>query len=302
LWDHVLGGARSFRNHGEYDYAELANPKASYPDLLAGRERKFTQKIGVERLRRYSSDVPGWNMAIPDQVRADRFIADLRKAEGRGSYPNLSILYLPQDHTNGTAPGKPSPRAFVADNDLALGRAVEALSKSRFWPKMAVFVIEDDPQSGFDHVDGHRSVCLVVSPYTRGRGKVSHFYNQTSVSRTMLRILGLPPRTRFEAASPLMGGAFLSKANPVPYRAVKPTVPLTEVNPPAATLKPLERRNALASARLPLDKPDQIEDDQLNRILWNNRKPGRPYPVRFAGAHGRGLRKKGLSIDREEED
>ncbi|RYG34672.1 phosphoesterase [bacterium] len=302
LWDHVLGGSRSFRNHGEYDYAELSNPKATYAGLLAGRDRKFTQKIGVKRLRRYSSDVPGWNMGIPDQVRADRFIADLRNAEQKGSYPNLSILYLPQDHTNGTAPGKPSPRAFVADNDLALGRAIEALSKSKFWSKMAVFVIEDDPQAGFDHVDGHRSICLVVSPYTRGRGKVSKFYNQTSVSRTMLRILGLPPRTRFEAGSPLMTDTFRSKADRTPYRALTPQVSLSEVNPPASSLKSPERRDAMASARLPLDKPDQIEDDQLNRILWRNRRPGETYPARFAGAHGRGLRKKGLSIDRDDDD
>src|ERR1044071_6951327 len=105
--------------------------------------------------------------------------------------PNVNIITLNNDHTNGTRPGSPTPRAQVADNDLALGRVVEGLSKSKFWPKTCIFVIEDDPQDGFDHVDGHRSPCLVVSPYTK-RGAVIHdFYNQTSVLHTMQRILGL---------------------------------------------------------------------------------------------------------------
>ncbi|CAN5609767.1 hypothetical protein BH11ARM2_BH11ARM2_19710 [soil metagenome] len=302
LWDHVLAGGRTFRNHGEYDDASTWNPKTTFQQLLAGEGRRFKQHIGVERLRRYSSNVPGWNLGIPDQVRADRFLAEFHEAETSGVWPDMNILYLPQDHTAGTGPGGPTPRAMVADNDLALGRVIEAISKSRFWPSTAVFVIEDDPQAGFDHVDGHRSVCLIASPYTRGRGRDSHFYNQTSVLRTMFRILGLPLRTRFEAASPLFSPAFRAKADLTPYSAIPNEIPLTEVNPSRTSLKGAARRYADASMHLPLSQPDQVNDDLFNRILWENRRPGVPYPSRYAEAHGRGLRQKGLVLDRENDD
>ena len=111
--------------------------------------------------------------------------------EQRGDLPNLTIIFLPSDHTSGTRPGNPTPRAQVADNDLAVGRIVERISQSRFWPKTCIFVIEDDPQNGFDHVDGHRSLCLVVSPYTKRGAVVSKFYNQTSVLHTMSRMFGI---------------------------------------------------------------------------------------------------------------
>src|SRR5207248_10742079 len=136
----------------------------------------------------------------------------------RGNWPNLTIVYLPNDHTSGTTPGLPTPRAQVADNDLALGRVVEAISHSRFWPKTCIFVIEDDPQDGFDHVDGHRSLCLVISPYTH-RGKViSRFYNQTSVLHTMERILGLPPMNQMDALAPLMTECFMDRPDLTPYK------------------------------------------------------------------------------------
>src|SRR5690606_27439176 len=123
-------------------------------------------------LTRYSClDYPGWHMAIPDVLRADVFLKELAGFEKGGGLPNFTIVYLPQDHGSGTSPGFPTPRAHVADNDLALGRIVEGITRSRFWPKTCIFVVEDDPQDGFDHVDGHRSLCLVVSPYTR-RGAV----------------------------------------------------------------------------------------------------------------------------------
>ena len=124
----------------------------------------------------------------------------------------------------------PTPRAHMADNDLALGRLVEAISKSKFWPKTCIFVIEDDPQDGFDHVDGHRSLCLVASPYTRRKAVVSRFYNQTSVLHTMERILGLPPMNQMDALAPVMDACFTDRPDPTPYTARPATVPLDELN------------------------------------------------------------------------
>src|SRR5712691_499396 len=106
-------------------------------------------------------------MDYTDQKRADRFIAELGRFEKEGEMPQLTIIALPNDHTSGSKPGKPTPTAQVADNDLALGRIVEAVSKSKFWKETAIFVVEDDAQNGADHVDAHRTVALVIGPYTK---------------------------------------------------------------------------------------------------------------------------------------
>src|SRR5438128_6735032 len=119
--------------------------------------------------------------------------------EKEGDMPSLVILRLPNDHTAGTRVRKPTPRAYVADNDLALGQVVEAVSKSKFWKDTAIFVVQDDPQAGFDHIDGHRTVALAISPYTRRHTVDSTNYNQTSMIRTMELILGLPPMNQIDA-------------------------------------------------------------------------------------------------------
>src|SRR5205823_7506585 len=139
------------------------------------------------------------------------FLKEFRDFEKKKTFPDLVMLYLPQDHTSGTTPGMPTPRAHLGDNDLALGRLVEAVSRSAFWKQTCIFVIEDDPQDGFDHVDGHRSVCLVISPYTKRGQVVSQFYNQTSVVHTMERILGLPAMNQLDGLAPLMTACFMDK-------------------------------------------------------------------------------------------
>ena len=134
-------------------------------------------------------------MDYPDTERAKIFLADLAQFESTGTMPRFLILRLGNDHTSGTAAGKIAPRSAVADNDYALGIIVEALSRSRFWPKLAIFVLEDDAQNGADHVDSHRSPAFVISPYVQ-RGIVdSTMYNTTSMLRTMELILGLRPMT-----------------------------------------------------------------------------------------------------------
>src|SRR5205807_9024207 len=159
----------------------------------------------------------GFDLAYPDQKRADRFIEELQRFEKEGGMPSLSILRLPNDHTAGTKIGSWTPTVMVADNDLALGRVVEAVSKSKFWKETAIFVVEDDAQNGPDHVDCHRSVALVVSPYTK-RGHVdSTMYSTSSLLRTMELILGLKPMSQFDAAAAPLYESFTAKADARPY-------------------------------------------------------------------------------------
>jgi YVTN family beta-propeller protein len=295
LWDKVLLGGLSFRNYGEYNETKVVPEKATFKEIFddhtnAAGKIKFVDSIGIEALRRYSAPgCPGWNMKIPDQVRVDYFLKEFRAAEKKGEWQNLTIMHLPQDHTSGTDPVQPTPRAHVADNDLAVGRVVEAISKSRFWPKTCIFIIEDDPQDGWDHVDGHRSTCLVLSPYTR-RGKViSQFYNQTSVLHTMERILGVPPMNQMDALAPVMTACFTAKPDLTPYQTLPATVKLDELNPPLKKLKGRARMWAEKSMALDFSKPDAAEEDTLNRILWFAAKGEEEYPAAYAGAHGRGL-------------
>ncbi|MBC7806801.1 MAG: bifunctional YncE family protein/alkaline phosphatase family protein [Akkermansiaceae bacterium] len=300
VWDNVLAHGLSFRNWGEMAYTEPV-PKRKYKEILADWQKRtgkttFTSTIGIERLKQYTAPgTVGWNMEIPDVLRADLFLKDLARYEKEGGLPNLSLLYLPNDHTEGTTPGVPTPRSYMADNDLALGRVIEALSRSRFWAKTCVFVIEDDPQDGFDHVDGHRSICLVVSPYTRRKAVVSQFYNQTSVIHTMERMLGLPAMNQMDAAAPLMRDCFTPKPDFHPFVCQSARVPLAELNPPVSALSAPEKHWAKASLSLDFRQVDGAEEDTLNRILWHDAKGATiSYPDRFAGAHGTGLAKRKL--------
>ena len=309
IWDNVLAHGLSFRNFGEMDYAEPVPQDASFEAIYRdfvdeGGEIGFSQDIGIGRLASYSSPTyPGWNMRIPDVLRADRFLSELAGFEERGDLPNFSIVYLPNDHTSGTSPGAPTPRAQVADNDLALGRVVEGIAHSSFWPKTCIFVIEDDPQAGFDHVDGHRSLCLVVSPYTARGEVVSDFYNQTAVLHTMQRILGLPPMNQMDAMSPLMETCFVGEPDFTPYDALANTVPLDEMNPEVGALRGGDLRWAMESMRQPFDEFDAADEDTLNRILWHAMQgPDTPYPAHVAGAHGAGLGARDLILTGDDDD
>ena len=302
LWDDVLAHGLSFRSWGEMNYTGV-KPSTKYADVLKDWQEKtgkvqFTSSIGIDRLRRYSApDAVGWNLNIPDVIRADIFLKDLAKCEKENSLPSLSLVYLPNDHTQGATPGAPTPRSYLADNDLALGQVIAGISRSRFWSKTCVFVIEDDPQDGFDHVDGHRSICLVVSPYTRRNTVVSNFYNQTSVLHTMERILGLPAMNQMDASAPLMEDCFTGKPNLQSYTCRPALVPLAEINRPVSALAPTARQWARKSAALQFKKADQADEDTLNRILWYAAKGTEtPYPSRFAGAHGTGLAKRNLRL------
>jgi hypothetical protein len=293
LWTHVLNHGLTFQNFGEFDYASYEPANLSYVDLFRGLSQgnpavTFRQNVGIAPLRGYTVEgYPGWNLDIPDLLRADVFLRKLKEYEAKGSFPNFVILYLPDDHTSGLAEGKPTPGTYLAQNDLALGRVIEALSRSRFWPKSCIFVVEDDPQDGFDHVDGHRTVAFVVSPYTKRRTVVSKLYNQTSMLRTMELILGLSPMTQFDAMAPAMWDVFTDRPDLTPYSARPAEVALDEVNPPRSALSGTALYWAEKSMEQNLAAVDAIDEDTMNRILWYAMKGEHlPYPEEFTGPAG----------------
>jgi hypothetical protein len=299
MWDQVLLAGRSFRNYGELDYPEKKGGK-TYNDFYTdwknkGGKTSFKSVYRLEALRKYSCpDFPGWEMTIPDQVRADAFLRELAAFEKTGTYPDFVILYLPNDHTAGEL----KAQSYVADNDLALGRCLEGLSNSRFWKDMAVIVVEDDPQSGHDHIDGHRSICFVASPWAKRGQTVSKFYSECSVLHTMGRILGLPPLNETVAAAPTMDDCFQSTPDFTPYRCLVPAFPLNV--PKSAPMPPAAKPDKALAARisaLDFTKPDVIDEDALNRAIWLETRPGEPYPAEYAGAHGKGLKALGLCLD-----
>jgi DNA-binding beta-propeller fold protein YncE len=301
IWNNILEHGLSFRNYGEFDYASVpsgASWRQIYADFTNGAHSiTFAQNIGVASLRPYSStNVPGWNLDIPDVVRAYGFIKELNAAQANGQWATFHFLYLPNDHTG----GKPSPQAQVADNDLALGRVVEAVTKSVFGSNTVIFVIEDDPQSGYDHVDGHRSLCLVISPYTKRAQTVSTFYNQAGVLHTMEQILGLPPMNQQDAMGPLMSDCFNQTPNFTPYSALPNQIDLVSGN--GIRLSSKARYYFRKVQKMDFSKPDRIKEDAFNRYIWHSIKGDARYPSEFVGGHGKGLKELGLLLAKPNKD
>jgi hypothetical protein len=209
----------------------------------------------------------------------DRFLAEFAEFEKSGNLPRLNVILLPQDHTSGTSPGFPTPRAMVADNDLALGRLVEAISKSKYWKDSVIFVTEDDAQSGLDHVDGHRTIGMVIGPWVKRKALDSTFYTTIHMYRTIQHLLGLPPQNQFDLAAEPMFSVFAEKADLSPYVAEKSRVPLDEMNPPLRALRGAELEGAKASLRMDFSEPDEAPADVLDRIIWHAVKGwSTPYP------------------------
>jgi DNA-binding beta-propeller fold protein YncE len=294
IWDSAIKHGKTIRNYGEFmmprvgwrdakrpgrpDFAACFSAWRAGPD--AG-EVRFASEPAIESIRPFSpSACVGWDMSVPDQFRADFILRELADYERQGRYPNLVIICLPQDHTSGTDPRCPTPAACVADNDLALGRIVAALSKSRFWPKMAIFAIEDDPQDGWDHVSGYRTTVYVAGPHVKRRATVSTRYNTTSILRTIGQILGMPPLNQFDASATPMTDCFTDIADPTPFVARPATVPLDQMNAdPKAILDPVLKAGALASAAMNFREVDKAPEDALNRVLWHAMKgSAAPYP------------------------
>jgi len=235
----------------------------------------------MDSLRPYAhTNYPGWNLDVPDQVRASVFMASFKESENAGHLPNLTMIWLPNDHTSATKAGSPTPSAQVADNDLALGKMIEAVSHSIFWSNTCIVVVEDDPQNGWDHVSGYRTTAYVVSPYTKRGAVISTQYNHTSILRTIELMLGLPPMNQMDATATPMFDCFTSTPDFTPYDSLPNEVPLDQMNPASKRISDAQlRKDALVSARLPLDKADQCPEDVLNQILWRSVKGTQvPYP------------------------
>jgi YVTN family beta-propeller protein len=291
IWDNVIAHGKTLRDYGEFAITEAHwrdKSKTRAPAFL-DYYRDFVNHTGaieigcrpsIESLRPYlATNTVGWALRIPDVFRAAQFIKELKQFEQTGNLPNLSIISLPNDHTSGTKSGCPTPAAMAADNDLAFGQIVEAIS--RFWKETCLFAFEDDPQAGWDHVSGYRTTCYVASPYTRRAAVVSTQYNQTSLLRTMELMLGLPPMNQMDATATPLTACFTDKPDFTVFKALTNNIPLDQMNPsPMRISDPLLRKHAYASARLPLDEADKCPEDTLNRILWHALKGSQtPYPA-----------------------
>jgi YVTN family beta-propeller protein len=292
IWDNALRHGKILRDYGEFAMAAVrwANPKRKDKINWTDCWREVSDPHGdiifeslpaIESLRPHLAlKTVGWDLDVPDAYRANYFIRELAEFEKQGRFPDLVLICLPNDHTNGTREGKPTPVAYVAENDLAFGRIVEAISRSRFWKDTVIFAIEDDPQSGWDHVSAYRTTAYIVSPYTKRGQVVSTFYNTVSILRTIEQILGLPPMNQFDAAARPMFDCFADTPDFTPFASVPNRVPLDELNPPQARIKDrVLRREAIVSAGLNFERADACPDDVLNRILWHAVKGiAVPYP------------------------
>jgi YVTN family beta-propeller protein len=305
LWDNARKHGKSVRIYGEFANRTMLTPSnATWTDFYTAWQNgtpgpAIVGASSVKSVQPILSEIfPGYNMGIPEQVRVEAFLREFRAFEANKNLPHLIVMLLPIDHTNGTAVGFPTPRAMVADNDLALGRIVEALSRSSYWPKTAIFVTEDDSQNGVDHVDGHRTVGMIISPYTRRGGAVdSTLYSTVNMFRTLEQILGLPPLNQFDAAAKAMASSFMNKADTTPYAALPSQIALDEMNPgPTASLQGLQRDLALASMKMDFTEPDKAPADVLNRAIWHSVKGfSAPYPTLEVGACIPALRKEGAT-------
>jgi hypothetical protein len=275
LWNLAQQKGITFRNYGEFVVPDSIDPDDVLPPGYRGNKPFLASHTNPL--------YPGFDQAIPDQRRADVWIAELAEFSRRGVMPALEIIRLPNDHTSGERAGLPTPRAAVADNDLALGRIIEALSRSPFWKSTVVFVLEDDAQNGPDHVDSHRSPMLVISPYARA-GAVHRFTNTTDVVRTIEEILGLDALSQFDYFGRPLREIWSDTPDPRPWTALTPGVSLAEKNP-------ANTRGARESSRLDLRLEDAANEDQFNRILWRAVKGARPYPAPRRGAALEALRR-----------
>jgi len=293
IWDNAIRHGVSIYNFGEFAIPDCRwnIPNQKRPPTWKDFWEEFLyqhgkviigSKPGIKSIEPFTpTNYVGWSMDVPDVWRA-RFITNqINKWDSNGSMPQFVIICLPNDHTSGTSPGLPTPAAYVADNDLALGQIVEAFSHSKFWKEMAIFVIEDDPQNGFDHVSGYRTVAFVISPWAKRKTVVSTRYNTTSILRTIEQILGLPPMNQFDAAAIPMSDCFSDTLDFSPYTHLPNKVPLDQLNPePKQISNPILRKDAIISSRLNFKQVDACPETTLNKIIWNATKgPDKPFPI-----------------------
>ncbi|MCB0630272.1 MAG: bifunctional YncE family protein/alkaline phosphatase family protein [Lewinella sp.] len=258
IWDYCQRANIPYRTYGEF-----ANLNEGYLKSLEGHA---------------AARFPGYDLMIKDTLRFNRWRADFDSLLAINAVPQFNTVRFGNDHTAGARVGRRTPAAMVADNDLALGLFVEHLSKSPIWPETAIFVLEDDAQNGPDHVDAHRSVLLVASPYTKRKQVISTMYSTASVLRTMELILGLPPMSQYDAAATPLYACFQSEPDLTPYTHAPNRVDLDELNTENGRLSDL-------SWKLNLDREDQAPDLLFSEIIWKTmRGEGSTMPAPRRGA------------------
>jgi len=258
LWDNCKAHGLTYRSYGEF--AGFTANRGSAP--------KFTGEATLE-----GHTCEAWSLDNGrDCNRVNDFIKEMNDAQKTGNWPNFMVMSLGEDHTSGRDPGEFTPFSKVASNDVGLGKLVEAVSHSKFWPETAIFVIEDDAQDGPDHVDGHRTVGYVISPYIKRGGADHTMYSTASMVRTMELMLGLPPMSQHDRHATSMVASFTSKPDLTPFDHEEARIDLEARNPKTGTL-------AMESSKLDFSHYDLADPQTLNHILWADAKPGVPYPT-----------------------
>ena len=267
IWDACKRKGLSYRSYGEY---------ANHPSLKDHSNLEFVGKVG-----------PNIVPVGRDMNKADIYLREFKEMEGKGTVPAFAVMSLGEDHTAGTKPGSYSPKSMVGSNDQAIGKIVEGISHSSLWKEFAIFIIEDDAQNGPDHVDSHRTMALVISPYTKRGAVDSTLYSTASMLRTMELILGLQPLTQYDESATPMFNSFTAKADLSPYNLVQPHIDLNVKNTAVAY-------GAKESLAMDFSGYDRADADTLNRILWHSIKgPNVPMPAPVTSAH---LRSNGTSL------
>jgi DNA-binding beta-propeller fold protein YncE len=258
LWDRALEAGVSYRSYGEWVnlFVPTNRPNSARAKTLQGHVDPWYR---------------GFDLNYSDQSRADRFLSELKRMESEGEMPRLQIVRLPNDHTHGSSSAFRSPRAYVGDNDLAFGRIVEGISHSKFWPQTAIFVLEDDAQNGPDHVDAHRSIAFVISPYAKRKVVDSTMYSTSSMLRTIELILGLKPMSQFDAAATPMFNSFQGTPDLAPYAALPAGIDIQEHNSAHAWGGDIKMNFA---------REDAADDLLLNEVIWRSvRGADNPMPA-----------------------
>ena len=283
IWNHALKFAKSVKVYGEA-CETVYDKKLTWTDLYKqyknGIKPNWVNTTTIDNLRPYIHPTfPDCdNMVFSDQQRADIFLEDWDHLEKKDSLPALMILSLPNDHSAGTSPGFPTPNAMVADNDAALGRIVEKISKSKSWEHTVIFVTQDDSQGGWDHISAYRTVGYVISAYANNK-VIRTKYNQVSMLRTIEQILGLPPMNTMDATSRLMTECFRLDKTAKPFTALPTNIPFNEMNLPIKSLSGVAKKMALMSQNEVFNEVDGGKDNKMNKIIWYYSKGNLAYPT-----------------------
>ncbi len=282
IWDYCKAAGVSYRSYGEFigvrDVKAGGGGGADWESENSKKAQKENYTMEEALQGHFAPNFPSWNMEISDITRIEKWREEFRAYEQNGQLPQFQIIRIGNDHTQGTKVGALTPRAYVAQNDQALGMLIDTVSHSKYWANTAIFVIEDDAQNGPDHVDAHRSPAFIASAYTKRNFLDSSMYTGSSMLRTMELILGLPPMSQYDAAAIPMYGSFTNTPDLTPFKLRQATFDLTEKNQPNAP-------NAQRSARLDFSKEDAAPDNEFSEIIWQAVKGANspmPAPVRSA--------------------